>query len=209
MVKVLGRAGTSLADVYDVEGSIAGVDQIITEEVGLVQEMGAVIQSERLNSFTEVLTTGAILQATPWDVAGGALPDCVARVLGVVVITDNADAVGHCQLSVMGPGVSGEFPFWNWNSADDGVQSLRLTIKGGAPGNLIMLRPAIASEPFQQIVARMGDEMAMPTFFFRGTTAGFGAGTRTTQAIVYFARPSPGVQVPGTPSSHGLPIPSW
>ena len=45
MVKILSQAGISLADLYNVEGSIAGIEQLDTRELPIVHEMSGTIFS--------------------------------------------------------------------------------------------------------------------------------------------------------------------
>ena len=62
MPKILSQAGDSLADSYDVAGSIAGVDDLITQDVQLLHEMGGTIFSERLTSQVLTIASGSIAQ---------------------------------------------------------------------------------------------------------------------------------------------------
>ena len=134
MTKILGQAGTSLADVYDIEGSIAGVDQLLSEEVTLEHEMGGVIFSERLIGSIERLTTGALVQNTSWDLTL-VTPPGIFRVLGVYVQADVGARSTRAQVSIRDPTSARELPLFIWDSANDLEQSIRIVENGGAVGN--------------------------------------------------------------------------
>jgi len=209
MGKILSQSGISLADVYDVEGSIVGVDQLVTEEVQLVHEMGATIMAERLQSFF------VRLQVTPsqgagWTLSSGQLPDCANRVLGagVFIPLANTTDISHASLSIQNPVISREMPFWTWDASigDDEVD-MRWNDDGAGIANVKVLRSQVVTTP--TLITRVGVSRNMPVIRFSGETTAFGAGTVTVTAIVHLIRPTPSVVAPGEPSSHGLPIPGW
>ena len=80
MPKILAQAGISLADVYDVEGSIAGTDELLSEDVSLVHEMGGHMMSERCRSFVVTLATGDQIQNANFAATGGLIPDSPNRI---------------------------------------------------------------------------------------------------------------------------------
>jgi len=67
MPKVLGQVGVSLADAYDIEGSIAGVDELVTRDVSLTHDMAATIFSERVSTAIRRSATAALAQNTLFD----------------------------------------------------------------------------------------------------------------------------------------------
>ena len=206
MPKVLAQAGFSLADVYDVQGSIAGVDQLVTEEVHLVHEMGGTIFSERLGGAIIRATTGALNQSTTWDVITTGLPAGIWRVEGVYVQSDTAGRSDRAQVSLRDINAGREFPLFVWDATNDFQSDIRIIENGAAVGNdaaLIQTSPVpnlpslgIASG---QRTQRVGEEIA-----FRGQTTAFGAGTITHTALIYIAF----MRLRGV-SSIGLPIPGW
>jgi len=207
--KILAQAGSSLADVYDVEGSIIGIEQLVTQEVQLVHELGGQIHSERLTSFVSRINANEA-QSSSWGATSViTLPDSVARILAVTVLIETTGTVLTAGVSIFGPGVSGEIPIWSWDSAIDAESAVRMSVEGGSFGSHIMLRPAPSQALQQTIVCRMGVNRTMPQIRFGGTTAAFGGGTVDIDAFIYFARPELPNPAPGEPSSHGLPIPSW
>ncbi len=205
MPKILSQAGISLADAYDVEGSIAGVDQLISQDVSLVHEMGAQMFSERCLAFYERITTGAIAQNIAFDVeATIAFPDSPNRILKVLLVSDT-NRITLAQVSQRT--VVGEMPLIIWDAADDVVSQMRYRIGAAATATVFYLRPGLDLTP--TMLMRTGDEGIMPTLFLRGLTSGFGAGVVTLDAFIHVARANPTSPQPGHPSSHGLPRPSW
>ena len=207
MVKVLSQAGISLSDIYDVEGSVVGIEQLIPSEVRLEHEMGGAIFSERLSAGIRRQTTGAITQSTPFDLFMIGLPAGIYRILGVKVTADLAARVANVNLSVVGIDATGalgqEMPFFVWDSGVDSEITLRTTDLGPAAANFVGLvtdrvqTPTIAVSTGQpQLV---GSQIAM-----RGNSAAFGAGNIvvTAQVLIAFS------EIGGI-SSIGLPVPSW
>jgi len=210
MVKILSQSGTSLADVYNVKGSIGAIDQLLTEDVSLIHEMGGQIFSERLRTFIITIPTTAIAQDITFDIAGPiALPDSPNRVIGVSVFVDNTARLDNAALIVRETTTTvtdAEFPIWNWDSTNGVEAAVRVALEGGAPGANIQLIPVTQVNPF--LLTRNADN-TMPVFRFRGLTSGFGAGTVLITAQVMVCRANPQVSTTASPSSHGLPLPSW
>jgi len=205
--KILSQAGVSLADVYDIEGSVVGLENLDVGDIQGVHELGGQIHSERLQAFLIRMTTGAILQSTAFDITAGGIPDSINRVLNVFVFSDVAARLHFAQVGILGQGAAGEIPMWSWDSTSDAEYDVRLTIGGAAAGAELAAR---SPNPFvPQLLMRLGPNKLMPDLSFRGQTLAFGAGTVTVQALVLIARPNEGNPPPGSPSSHGLPIPSW
>jgi len=207
--KILSQSGTSLADTYDIEGSIAGVENLESESVHLVDALGGRVHSERLNAFVLNVASDTNAQNAAFATEAVVLPDCVNRILGIIAFVRVTARVAHCTVNIRLAGTGGEFPIWSWDDALDDEYSIRLSESGAAVSTVIALRPSAQLQPFQQIVMRSGDEQTMPSFFLRGLTNGFGAGTVNINALIYIARPQVATVTPGTASSHGLPIPSW
>lgn len=204
MAKVLAQAGVSLADVYEVEGSIAGVDQLNTDEVHLSHEMGATIFSERLIGNLERLTTGALLQNISWDLTV-VLEIGLYRVLGAVVLSDSGGRVDRAQVSLRSVVSGREIPIFVWDTAVDNRKNIRIVEEGAAVNleymNVItpQVMPTLGIPPPQQPGNNVGGEIV-----FRGLTTGFGAGDVTVTALIYVA-----FNAQTSISSRGLPIPGW
>jgi len=202
--KILGQAGTSLADLYDVEGSIAGVEQLDSEDVKVVHELGSTILSERLSGAITVLSSGAVGQSLTWDVTLVFPPRFTSRILGIVVITNMSARSDNCQLSVSAAGNDQDFPLWSWSVGDagDDARNIRIANFSILGGQVELVPGTTARTPSLLIGTEQPIEIA--GMRFRGKTSAFGAGTVIHEALIYQAFPS----LRGV-SSKGLPLPSW
>jgi len=208
MPKVLGQAGISLPDAYDISGSKgSGVDSIQTEEVSTVHEMGATMFSERLQSFFVRMTTGDLLQDITFNIEAGGIPDSPNRLLGVTMFADEAARVTRAALGLRNTVTSRIMPLLIWDTADDAETPFVWNNDGAGLATFHQFRPTLYTLP--TMVVRAGDEKVMPDFVFSGLTAGFGAGNVEVFAMLHLARANPGNPPPGAPSSHGLPLPGW
>lgn len=209
MGKILSQAGDSLADSYDVAGSIAGVDDLLTQDVQLLHEMGGTIFSERLRSQTITMAAEGIAQNANFDAtfAFDDLVDSPVRILGLQVVASVADSVQCCQVSIGGIGSSGEMPFFVYDHDDDEHGFIRLSVQGNAVATYFALSPRQIQVP--NLITRTGDSSEMPGLVLRGFCTGFGAGTVNITSIIHIARAGFATPVAGDPRSHGLPLPSW
>jgi len=205
MVKILSRSGNSLADIYDAEGSIAGIDQLETRELPIMHEMGATVFSERLQTRIFRIPTTAIAQNIAFRIQLDTLPETPARLLGLQVITDNGARVTRAAVLATDPVLLQDFPIWVWNGV-------------AADSELVTMLDATVSASFEVMLAH-GPMNMLPTFTggneqqdnmvssltLVGLTSGFGAGTVLVTALAHIAFPRRDVNI----SSRGLPIPSW
>lgn len=207
--KVLGRAGTSLADIYDIEGSIAGVDQLLSEEVHLEHEMGGAIFSERLVGTIERITTGALTQNTNFNFTAAGPPGTY-RVLNVYMQADTAARVLFAQVSLQAAATTvlplREIPIFIWDDVNDVESRIRIIDNGAAVGGDTAM---IQTRPMAMPTLGLGTGqrlMVGDAIVFRGVTAGFGAGTVEVVALLYVARAEIGI---GRLPQIGLPLPGW
>lgn len=202
MVKILSQAGISLADMYDIEGSIAGIEQLETRELAIVHEMGATLFSERMRTSVRRLTSPATLQNTNIDVGFSNFPDGPTRLLGIQVISDNGARISHLQCSVNAPFNGRDFPVWVYDQTN--FRAIDIEDDGGVVGaNLLIPEPAVALPSF---CGGMGQPHPMVSnFVMRGRTTAFGAGTVTATALIYIAFALQTSQI----SAFGARIPSW
>lgn len=206
MVKVLSQAGMSLADVYDVEGSIAGVERLLAEDgISLVHEMGQTIFSERLSGHMRRSTTGAIIQSTAFNVLIGALPTGVTRLVGVQVYTDNQARVANCCLVLRDARQGREMPIWAWGTGDDFL-NVEFEDNGGGVGthSLLHSRPSVFTLPVVLVGGRQPQQVN--ELALRGASTAFGAGNVTINVTLYIAFTQ---LAGGSLSNWGLPVPSW
>lgn len=204
MPKVLSQAGSSLADVYDVAGSIAGVEELLSKEVPLVHDMASTIFSERLAGQIVRVTPGAIAQNVAWDEIYATFQGNFTRILDCVVITDDATRIDRATVLVRDPILGREIPIWMFDDtiADVGID-IRIVQEGAAVGASFALNPALKHVPSMLF----GDNQPYAggrDIAFRGTTTAFGAGTVIPVLLLYIGY----AETQGV-SSHGLPIPGW
>ena len=207
MPKILAQAGISLADVYDVEGSIVGVEDLISKEVSLTHEMGAQIFSERLGAFIVRLESGDIAQSSAFAIDTVILPDTTHKIIGLSVFFKTAARLGLCSLSVANTVSGREIPIWTWDATVDAVNVVRWSDDGAGVANVQFCVSLTSQTPYMLI--REGGQELMPHLIFRGSTLAFGAGTVEAVMLIHLARPNKSVPTPGEPSSHGLPLPGW
>jgi len=207
MVKILAQAGISLADTYDIEGSIVGVERLEPGEVQVVHEMGAVIASERMIGNILRVTTGDLLQSISWNLLIPSLPDTALRTLGVSVVAITGSRVDNCQVSIrddtlITAGV--EIPIFAWAATPDDEVPFRWVNNGAGVAEARLLRqfspvPGVPSMGFGT-----DQRESTPAIVFRGATTAFGAGNVEIVAQIYASW----IGSAGR-SSFGVPIPSW
>lgn len=208
-VKILGQAGVSLADAYDVEGSIAGVEELDADSVKTVHEMGATIHSERLGGAIRRATSGAQLQNVAFDHAIIDLPGVPYRILGVsaLVISGVSGRIAHYQISLRNEAAGREMPIFVWDGGFDQEPSVRIQDNNNPAASIPLLRPtshAFNSMP-NLMIAGQNQPQVLDRIQVRGLTSGFGAGTVDVALLVYIAFSDLGTSI----SSYGLPIPGW
>lgn len=203
MVKIQSQSGNSLADTYDVEGSIAGIDQLLTKELPIVHEMGATVFSERFTTAIRRVALGSINQSTEFAVNLTDLPATPSRLLGVSVVSDVGANIARAAVMVRDPTSEREFPVWVFDG------STVITIKMDDNGTetdfdlLVGQASTVFTPTFVGGVGQPGLG-AVNELIIRGETTAFGAGTVLIRAFYHIAL----VQLGGI-SSRGLPLPSW
>lgn len=204
MPKILSQSGISLSDVYDVEGSIAGIDELVSKDVSLIHEMGAAIHSERLVAQIHRVTTGALAQNATWDLVTATFQPVPARIVGCIAICNSPARIDHCTISVRDPNSERDIPIFAFDdqAAVDAVK-IRVQENTGAVIATNALIPSLLTIP-SMIFGRPKTTGAVNEIAFRGLTTAFGAGTVATIMLLFFAN----AEQQGV-SSHGLPLPSW
>lgn len=203
MPKVLSQSGISLADTYDVEGSIAGIDRLLSEEVLLFHEMGGTLFSERFSTTVRRRSTGAIAQNITIGQIVSDLPSPYYRIFGFTVFNANNDSAARLtQLSIYGRDAlaNRETVLWRWNGA---VVDETFNVEG-AVSTVEILVPDVAFTVAPQLMAGITQPQSVSAIVIRGLTAGFGAGTVEIVTLMHI-----GFVAIGGLSSEGLPIPSW
>jgi len=202
--KILGQAGKSLPDVYDVEGSQVEVNQLEVDTIKAVHEMGSTIFSERVGGQLHRLDSGTKSENETWDIVRSDTASSIFRIWGAVIIASGV-RVTLAQISLHDPVLGREIPLSVFDSAVDSDRLIRTLDDGGAIASFALLQSntAIGNMP------SMGfgpDQAPLSTgnLAFRGLTSGFGAGTVDVTALVYIGHTQ---QIGLTP--YGVPIPGW
>lgn len=207
MAKILGEGGKSLADIYDVVGSVVAVDEIEADSVTAVHELGALINSERMGSSIALLKTGDLNQSADVLVEMSGFTG-ITRVLNVFVYADAGSRVNDVSVNIQDAGAQREVPLFMWETGQDAEFTARILSEGNA-GGFRVLRPAVQYLTLPGMVFGAGQRAQCPVLTMRGTTGGFGAGTVEIFAAVQIANADVTGTGTGAPSNIGLPIPSW
>jgi len=203
MSKILSRSGVSLADAYNVQGSIAGINDLVSEEVHLSHDMASTMFAERLSSTIRRRATGDILQTINFEQTISDLPSTPTRILGVSLIAD-ADRISFASLAMFDPTSQREFPFWVWDAAFDNAVAVRWDDEGVGPANEFYLRSSGVQGIIPTLILGGDSPQRVPQIILRGGTTTFGAGTVEVILELYIAFAA----LQGV-SSHGLPVPGW
>ena len=203
MPKILSQAGNSLADIYDVKGSIAGVESLETRDLPIVHEMGATVFSERYATTFRRSVSGNIAQSTAFDLAITNLPATPTRLLGIAVVSDDGSRIARAVCVVHDPDANQDIPIWAFNGNlitidmidDNAARAAFSLLRGERDATFIPTMIGGNGQSNQDMV----DQIAL-----RGDTSAFGAGTVFVRVLYYFA-----FAFQGGVSSRGLPIPSW
>jgi len=206
MPRILSQAGSSMAQGYDVDGGIVGVDELDSAAVHLAEDFGARVFSERLQSFLIRMTSGAINQSIDFDILAAGIPDSVNRILGIFVFETNT-RIDNVQVGWNEQEDDQDMPLFVWNTATDSTRSVRYEDLGTVAAVDLMVPAYPMLTP--TIITRTGANRVIPQLVMRGSSTAFGAGTVVCNALVHLCRANPGSPAPGEPSSHGLPLPGW
>ena len=204
MVKILSQSGDSLADIYDVEGSIAGIDHLETHELPIVHEMGATIFSERYSTQIRRIVVAPVAQNISFSQNLTDLPIMPSRLLSVAMITDDGARISALTLVARDPVSLQDVPIWVWDPTV--FVPIRLQDDGAAVATFDLLLGTASHNFTPNMVAGRGQEPNMVSgLTLRGITTGFGAGTVFVRGLLHLALASNRLGL----SSRGLPIPSW
>jgi len=209
--KILSKAGASLADIYDVQGSIAGIEQLETRDLPIVHEMGTTIFSERLSGRVLRLFFDDLLQTVTLGASFSGVPEAISRLAGFQILVDDVARLTRVTASLSELDASGtavqEVPFFAWNTGTGGSTTVRIIDDGNSAADFEMLTPEPGGWPqIPQILTGALQRGVVNGITIRGLTATFGAGTVDIIGLAYLLDADPaGSGI----SSLGLPIPSW
>jgi len=206
--KILGEAGKSLADIYDVEGSVVDIEELDARVIQAVHELGEVINSERMGVAIIRMSTGDLLQTITFDVVTPVLDmPGITRVLGVMVFADG-DRVLTANVNLTNGAAQNELALWWWDPATDLALTGRVMVLGSIASR-VLLRPSVNYANLPTLATGPGQRAQMPAFSLRGITTTFGAGTVEITAHILIANADVKGTGIGAPSNIGLPMPSW
>jgi len=206
--KVLGQAGISIPDVYDVVGSQAPIDRLSSEEPQYVHEMGSTIFSERFSGQIGRNPTGDIDQNVTIGTIITGLNAPINRLHGLSVWNAGNNTVARLlRLAIYSRAPDGastplerENLIWIW----DGTVTAATNMDEGTVATVEYLNPVAALTQLPAMQTSQVQPLAVPEFAMRGRTLGFGAGTIELILNTHFGF----AEIIGV-SSYGLPIPSW
>ena len=203
MSKILSQSGNSLADIYNVEGSIAGIETLETRELPIVHELGATVFAERFAGRIRRLSSGAINQSSNFDVTLTAPSPGPFRVLGMSVLANQAARVTKVMVAMQDAEAGRELPVLLWDINADAERAVRIVDDGGGAATLVALIPSVT--PQVPTLGFGSDQLRqVGNLVMRGSTEAFGAGDVTILALLYL-----GFTERRGLSSRGLPVPSW
>lgn len=205
MAKILSQSGNSLADIYDVEGSVAGIEQLETRDLPIMHEMGATVMSERFTTRIIRLSTTGIAQNLEFRIEIGTLPETPARLLGIQVISDNSGRIVRAAVVATDPTLQQDIPLWVWDAAG-AVSEAIIMFDATVSAAHSLLIPHGGANIFPSFCGgREQQDSMVSSLTLTGRTTGFGAGTVVITALCYLAFPRRDINI----SSKGVPIPSW
>jgi len=204
MSKILSQAGFSLADVYDVRGSKVLIDELREREgVGLVHEMGSTIFSERYQQTVSRNASGDQTQSVQFSSAFSSLPRTPARILSISVFTDAVARLTNVSVALsISSGNVREIPLFVWDGSNSNVVFMIENGAAAAAFDNLVPEPGLSTMP--SLFPGTDQENSIDGIIVRGLSNAFGAGNVEVITLINF-----GTARRKTPSSRGLPIPSW
>ena len=204
--KVQSSAGSSLADTYDVVGSVIEIERLETRHPQAVLDLQATVFSERLSGAMRRFTSGDILQSVTFGTIE-TMPLVPCRLLAIQMFTDNAARITRACVVVRSEftdGTAQEIPICVWDATNS--ESVRFVDDNNAAAPLALLVPTLASLRDPLMTFGLEQQENAHQLVLRGDSSAFGAGTVEIWAVAYIAH---AIGTGVGPSSHGLPIPSW
>jgi len=208
--KVLGNAGKTLADIYDVDGSIVDIEELDSASVKTVHEMGGTIFAERIEGHILTASTGDIAQTLGFKATISGLAKVpTMRLLGIFVTVDVTSRLLTCSVSIRGQaqagGLAQEFPIWVWDPSTDGsTETVVRHFLDDTVVNSIALRALPEFTFLPNMLIGFPQPVRANSIAVNGITATFGAGTVDITLMAYMIFPAAPALEGG-----GLPIPSW
>lgn len=204
---IQARIGSSLAALYDVRGSIAGLEELRQEEIAVVHDMAVTAASERMSAGFRVQDSAPTNQNSVVTSLITGMPSGIFRIEEIAVYSSDP-ATDYSEVCVslrfdQEPGTNDqEIPVWVWGGSainarfvDGGVNAVR---------NLFRPLPEFHAAP--HLMVGLGQPQQVSEIVLRGLTSGFGAGTTIITLTAKLSFFDPGGL---NRSVRGLPVPSW
>jgi len=207
--EIQGDSGKSLADIYDVKGSVVSLEEVDAQVIAGVHDMGGLILSERMGSSINLLQTGDLLQTVDILVTGATQFPGITRILNLYVFADAASRVEQVSINVASEDGAREVPIWVWDSGNDAAFPQRIRTPGGAYAVFTALRSLDPMQSLPGMLFGAGQRAQVGHLTMTGTTLTFGAGTVEVFMVAQIATADILGTGVGSPSNVGLPIPSW
>jgi len=207
VTKILSQAGKSLSDMYQVEGSIVGIETLETRDLPIVHEMGATVFSERFRTAILRTESAALNQNVTVSLGIAGEPDSITRILGVQCFADDGARIANAVVCVQNPeaGIEQDFPIWAFDAGN--VRAVRIQDNGAVVAlDLLVPEAAVGVLPsfITGISTSQGGTNTVRNLTIRAATTGFGAGTVVLFVLVYV-----GFTDSGGVSAFGAQVPSW
>jgi len=199
--KILSQAGVSLSDLYDVQGSIVGIEELVAREVSLVHEMGQTIFSERLAATSRNEQTAALDENTDFTLDASGPYDDPSRIIGVLCTTDTTNRLSVLSVTMHEAIGGSDMVLYVWDGNEVNVRFFSgssIVTEIALPG-----LPAFDRLPVLLPSGQFGRDWKIRAV---GRTSGFGAGTVKIRLHTTHLFPQ---TFGGALSSKGLPVPSW
>lgn len=206
----------SMPRMYDTVASQSGGPgaEIEADRILLVHELGHAMASERFFTRRAALSSGAIAQSTSFAAARADFANGPFRMSDVLVWLASPSVAADWSLLTVSlrnaADPTTEIPIWTWNAAAGTTILCRASMGGGAAADNIVLLNQLPNAPSSWLLNGSQSTPSSNVFdgiSFRGTTAAYGAGTRTATVEVRIASMS-NQGLPGSVGSYGLPL-NW
>lgn len=205
---IQSRIGASLASLYDVRGSIAGLEILRQEEVSVVHDMALTASSERMSAAIRRAEIGETAQSINFALVMSDFPTDPWMLHGLQVVTVDAEAdftrIGVNMRRTAPNGDFQEMPIWNWDETNS--SSAILVDDDNAAAQFVLFHPVEGTKVLPLLMLGTDQPQTVQDLIIRGDTAAFGAGTVTLVVLARLSLFDPGGL---NRSAHGLPVPSW
>jgi len=205
VAKVQSRVGRSLADLYDVEGSIVGIEDLLSGDVNVVHDMAWTAAAEqRTSAIRRAATSFAQSTDVTVEIAGLPLDNFVLQ--GLAVITDDESRLVNATVVARNIARTQDYPLWVWderNTPDDAPVRLEDN-NVTANFDFLIPVPGAVSPPMAMHGRNQPDRGGILELRLLARSTAFGAGTVSVTLLAMISLVNPGGL---NNSAYGLPVP--